>query len=73
MRTRVGKYCVGARIRLLRKEKNMTQRQLATKIGVDRTSLSSYEHSKRMPDIFTLCKMADVFVISLDDLVGRKF
>ena len=73
MRTRVGKYCVGARIRLLRKEKNMTQRQLATKIGVDRTSLSSYEQSKRMPDIFTLCKMADVFEISLDDLVGRKF
>ena len=64
---------VGARIRLLRLEKNMTQRQLAAKIGVDRTSLSSYEHSKRTPDIFTLCRMADVIEVSLDDLVGRKF
>lgn len=64
---------VGARIRLLRLEKNMTQRQLAAKIGVDRTSLSSYEHSKRMPDIFVLCRMADIFEVSLDDLVGRKF
>lgn len=64
---------VGARIRLLRLEKNMTQRQLAAKIGVDRTSLSSYEHSKRTPDIFILCRMADVFDVSLDDLVGRKF
>ncbi|HJF94149.1 helix-turn-helix transcriptional regulator [Lachnospiraceae bacterium DSM 108991] len=64
---------VGARIRLLRLEKNMTQRQLAAKIGVDRTSLSSYEHSKRTPDIFILCRMADVFEVSLDDLVGRKF
>ena len=63
---------VGARIRLLRLEKNMTQRQLAAKIGVDRTSLS-YEHSKRTPDIFILCRMADVFEVSLDDLVGRKF
>lgn len=64
---------VGARIRLLRLEKNMTQRQLAAKIGVDRTSLSSYEHSKRTPDIFILCRIADVFEVSLDDLVGRKF
>lgn len=64
---------VGARIRLLRLEKNMTQRQLAAKIGVDRTSLSSYEHSKRTPDIFILCRMADVLEVSLDDLVGRKF
>ena len=64
---------VGARIRLLRLEKNMTQRQLAAKIGVDRTSLSSYEHSKRTRDIFILCRMADVFEVSLDDLVGRKF
>ena len=64
---------VGARIRLLRLEKNMPQRQLAAKIGVDRTSLSSYEHSKRTPDIFILCRMADVFEVSLDDLVGRKF
>ena len=64
---------VGARIRLLRLEKNMTQRQLAAKIGVDRTSLSSYEHSKRMPDIFVLCRMADIFEVSLDNLVGRKF
>ena len=64
---------VGARIRLLRLEKNMTQRQLAAKIGVDRTSLSSYEHSKRTPDIFILCRLADVFEVSLDDLVGRKF
>ncbi len=70
---RAGTYSVGARIRLFRTEKNMTQRQLAAKIGMDRTSLSSYEHSKRMPDIFTLCKMADIFEISLDDLVGRKF
>ena len=64
---------VGARIRLLRLEKDMTQRQLAAKVGVDRTSLSSYEHSKRMPDIFVLCRMADIFEVSLDDLVGRKF
>ena len=64
---------VGIRIRRFRLEKNMTQDQLAAKIGVDMTSLSSYEHSKRMPDIFVLCRMADIFEVSLDDLVGRKF
>ena len=64
---------VGIRIRRFRLEKNMTQDQLAAKIGGDRTSLSSYVHSKRMPDIFVLCRMADIFEVSLDDLVGRKF
>lgn len=69
---RAGEYGgVGPRIRALRLEKNMTQRQLADKVGVDRTSLSSYENNKRVPDLFILCSLADVFGISLDELVGR--
>ncbi len=69
---RVGEYGgVGPRIRALRLEKNMTQRQLADKVGVDRTSLSSYENNKRVPDLFILCSLADIFGISLDELVGR--
>lgn len=69
---RAGEYGgVGPRIRALRLEKNMTQRQLADKVGVDRTSLSSYENNKRVPDLFILCSLADIFGISLDELVGR--
>ena len=45
---------------------------MAEKIGVDRTSLSSYENNKRVPDIFMLCRIADVFEISLDHLIGRE-
>lgn len=70
---RVGEYSgIGYKIRSFRLKKKMTQRQLAEEIGVDRTSLSAYENSKRTPDIFILWHMADIFGVSLDDLVGRK-
>lgn len=68
----VREYTVGIRIRQLREDRGLKQRELAEKIGVDRTSLSSYENSKRIPDIFILCSIADVFQISLDELVGRE-
>lgn len=49
----------------------MTQKELADLAGIDRTSLSGYEHGKRMPDIWKLCSFADIFEISLDELAGR--
>lgn len=64
---------IGGRIRLYRRAGRMTQRQLAGKLGLDRTSISAYEHSKRIPDIFILCHLADIFAVSLDELVGRDW
>lgn len=59
-------------IRLLRESSNLSQDQLANLLWIDRTSLSGYEHGKRVPDIFMLCRIADVFEVSLDDLLGRE-
>lgn len=63
---------IGWRIRQYRMEKGMTQKELAAMAGIDRTSLSAYERGKRMPDIFMLCSLADIFDITLDELAGRK-
>ena len=63
---------IGAQIRLLRLKNNWKQSELADKVGVDRTSISSYESGKRVPDIFILCRIADEFEVSLDYLVGRS-
>lgn len=65
-------YRIGLRIRQLRVENDFKQAELANLIGVDRTSLSSYENGKRIPDIFMLSKIADVFHVSLDYLAGRE-
>ncbi len=65
-------YIIGSRIRRLRREKKWKQKELASRICVDRTSLSAYENGKRLPDVYKLCRIADVFGVSLDELVGRK-
>ena len=48
---------------------NMTQAELAKKLYVQQNLVSSYENGYRTPDILTLCKLADIFEISLDELV----
>lgn len=63
---------IGKNIKLLREEQNMSQTQLARLLWIDRTSLSGYESGKRIPDIFMLWELADVFDIPLDILVGRE-
>jgi transcriptional regulator with XRE-family HTH domain len=49
----------------------MTQEQLAQKMYMKRQTLSNYEVGKRMPDIFELWAMADIFEVSLDEIAGR--
>ena len=65
-------YDVGLRIKELRLENEWKQIELAKRIGVDRTSVSSCEGGKRIPDIFILCGIADEFGVTLDYLVGRS-
>ena len=60
------------RIKDIRISNKITQQQLADKINVNRTTLSSYESGRRIPSIDVLWKIADVFDISIDNLVGRK-
>ena len=49
----------------------MTHGQLAEKLCSKKSLISNYENGYSTPDIFTLCKLADIFEISLDELVGR--
>lgn len=61
----------GDRIAYLREQNNLTQQQLADKIGITRASLSHYEKNRREPDYKTLEKLADFFEVSIDYLLGR--
>ena len=54
----------------LRKMNKLSQEELADKIGVSRQTLSKYETGESLPDIATSRELAEVFGVSLDDLVN---
>lgn len=59
-------------IKLYRTALHLTQEQLANKLNAKKSLISNYENGYSTPDIYTLIKLADIFDISLDDLVGRE-
>ena len=62
-----------ARIYQLRKEKNMTQQDLADRLGVSRQAVSRWEMGTAKPEIESLTAMSRVFGMTLDELVtGEK-
>ena len=53
----------------LRKLNGLSQEELAEKVGISRQTLSKYETGEAVPDIQKCKKLADIFQVSLDDLV----
>lgn len=63
---------IGQKIATLRKEKNMTQMELADKLGISFQAVSNWERGNSMPDIAKLPELAEIFEVSLDELLGEK-
>lgn len=59
------------RLKTLRKERGITQQQLADGVGISKGGLSYYENSGRTPDISILERFADFFGVTTDYLLGR--
>lgn len=65
---RIGKF-----ISEIRKEKNMTQEQLAEKMGVTDKSISRWENGKTMPDLSMITILAEELNVEVSELLnGRK-
>lgn len=62
---------IGQSIWIQRKKHGMTQAVLANIIGVPSSYISWWETGRNCPSIFFAVCLADVFGISLDELVGR--
>lgn len=60
------------RLKELRKEKKMTQEQLAKKLNMSRSSVEMYEKGEREPGFETQEAIADLFNVDIDYLFGRK-
>lgn len=62
----------GTRLRNLRKQKNLTQKQLAALIGVKNSIISFYEVGDRIPSPEIIVKLARVLCVSSDYLLGLE-
>lgn len=61
---------MGEKLYSLRIEKKLTQKQLAARIGLTISAVSSYESGSRYPSFETLIKLARIFHVSTDYLLG---
>lgn len=64
---------LGKHLAALRKKHKFRQTDLAQKLDVSQQVISNIERGQTAPDIELLQKMADIYGISLDQLVGREF
>ena len=56
----------------LRKLNNLSQEDIAEKIGVSRQTLSKYETGESLPDIERCKQLADIFGVTMDDLISYE-
>lgn len=63
---------VGQFIAKMRKEKNMTQEELAEKLGVNSRSISRWENAKCMPDLAMLIPLSKELEVSVNDLISGE-
>lgn len=62
----------GERLKELRKNKDLTQKEMANILGISEVSYQRYEYNISTPEYKKLIFLADYFHISLDYLVGRS-
>ena len=62
---------LGKQIYELRKKANLSQEQLAEKVGVSRQTISKWELGETAPDIKQAQVLSQVFSVSLDELTGN--
>ncbi len=58
-------------IKFFRKEKGLSQEELAAKLNVVRQTVSKWEQNLSVPDSEMLIKIAEVFEVSVSELIGE--
>ncbi len=59
------------KLRDLREDHDLTQKEVAAVLGIDQRVYSNYETGKRALPLHHLCALADLYVTSTDYLLGR--
>lgn len=61
------------RLKTLRKQNNLTQAEVATRLGVTPALISSYENAERYPSLEKLVMLADIYHVTTDFILGRSY
>jgi len=61
----------GERLRQIRKEKGLTQAEVAKLLSIGESTVSFYESGKRQPDYETLIRLSETLHVSIDYLLGK--
>lgn len=59
------------RLKQLRRQRNISQQMLSIQLGVNQTTISGWEIANREPSYEMLARIADLFGVSADYLIGR--
>ena len=59
-------------LKRLRKERGLTQVELAEKLNLSQSTIASWENGKRRPDLDLLPIIADFFGVSVDEIYGQE-
>lgn len=62
----------GQRFTKLRKQKGLTQEEIAYRVNISAQAVSKWENDISMPDISILSDIADILGVTLDELLGRR-
>lgn len=63
---------IGMNLKALRKAKGYSQEEVAEKINVSRQSVAKWESEESIPDVIKCSELANLYEISLDELVHDK-
>lgn len=59
-------------LRLLREEKGLSQQKLADMLNISQQAIFKYEKTANEPDISTLIRLAEIFDVTVDYLIGNS-
>lgn len=62
---------IGEKLKKLRDERNYTQKEISSILGIAQNTYSGYETNKHIPDLEILIKIADLYKTSVDYIIGR--
>ena len=63
---------IAKNITVLRMAKGMTQAELADALGISFQAVSNWERGNSMPDISKLPELAEIFGVTIDDIIGHN-
>jgi transcriptional regulator with XRE-family HTH domain len=63
---------IGRRIADLRKQRDMTQMELADRLNISFQAVSAWERGQSMPDISKLTELSEIFNATIDDILGNE-